>query len=209
MYAELLEQGRVGTEERRRTFFGIIRQEAERLTRLIDQVLDLTRWQRREEVGATGSIDVLAVIEGVWAIVRERLEAEGFEHRLVITTTGRYELRADADAITRMLTNLFENAIRYSTTRKEVMLEARACGHELVVSVLDRGRGVASANRARIFEPFFQEHGAEGGESGGIGLGLSLTVQLANSLGGSVTYEPRDGGGSVFSVHLPGIVGTS
>jgi two-component system sensor histidine kinase KdpD len=102
----------------------------------------------------------------------------------------------------RVLANLLENAARYSPPSQTIELAAKREGASLVFSVSDRGPGVRDEDLARIFEPFFRAKNSAP-DAGRAGLGLSIARTLAELQGGSVTYAPRPGGGSIFSLHLP------
>jgi two-component system, OmpR family, sensor histidine kinase KdpD len=102
----------------------------------------------------------------------------------------------------RIVCNLLENAARYSPPTQPIELAAKRDGARLVFTVSDRGPGVPEEDLARIFEPFFRAKNAAP-DAGRAGLGLSIARTLAELQGGSVTYTPRPGGGSVFALHLP------
>lgn len=115
----------------------------------------------------------------------------------------------DPIALGRALGNLLQNAQRHGGQEIEVSIEARG-GHAphgtdawWVITVADRGPGVAPEERERIFEPFYRPQGHHEGRDGGVGLGLSLVRQIARDHGGEVIYEPRPGGGSRFILTLP------
>ncbi|HWH50167.1 MAG TPA: ATP-binding protein, partial [Gemmatimonadaceae bacterium] len=102
----------------------------------------------------------------------------------------------------RVLCNLLENASRYSPPTQPIELGARREEDALLFTVADRGPGVAEADVTRIFEPFFRARNAPP-DAGRAGLGLSIARTLAEIQGGTLTYSPRPGGGSVFALRLP------
>jgi two-component system sensor histidine kinase KdpD len=102
----------------------------------------------------------------------------------------------------RVLCNLLENAVRYTPTADGIELAARREGDQLVFTVADRGPGINQDDVARVFEPFYRARNATP-DAGRAGLGLSIARTLAEIQGGEVTYAPRPGGGSVFSLRLP------
>jgi two-component system sensor histidine kinase KdpD len=103
----------------------------------------------------------------------------------------------------RALVNLIENALKYSPPNAPIGVSALRVGEALEFVVADHGPGVAPADRERIFEPFYRPAGTAADAGGGAGLGLSIARGLAEAQGGSVRYEPRQGGGSLFVLCLP------
>jgi len=116
--------------------------------------------------------------------------------------TGRFDL---TNAL-RALVNLLENAAKYSPPGSPITIKAGRRGDRLLISVLDRGPGVPVEERERIFEPFYRPAGTPP-DVRGTGLGLSIARGLAVAQGGAVEFEPRAGGGSVFTLVLPGAGG--
>jgi two-component system sensor histidine kinase KdpD len=102
----------------------------------------------------------------------------------------------------RALVNLIENAAKYGPPSEPIELAVAGVGPELRIVVADRGPGVAPAERERIFEPFYRAPGVAP-DVGGAGLGLAIARRLAVEQGGDVRYEPRPGGGSLFTLVLP------
>lgn len=172
--------------------------EARRLSDLVDKLLDLSRLQAG---AAEPRPDWLALDELIDAALRSigagRGEAEG-DFRVQIDADIPL-LRADGAQIERAIANLLENARRFAAGH-EVSVRARAVGHRLVLRVVDRGPGVAAADRERIFEPFYQR-----GERGhmGSGLGLAVARGFVQANGGRVWCESLPGQGTSFVVELP------
>jgi len=179
----------------------VIEDESDRLDALVGDLLDLSRIQS----GAVGrSTDVNTVDDLIGAALR-RADAVLRGHTVDVDLlpdqllVGRFDL---TNAL-RALVNLLENASKYSPPGSPITIRAREDGDRLRISVLDRGPGVPAAERERIFEPFYRPVGTAP-DAGGTGLGLSIARGLAVAQGGSVDFEPRAGGGSVFTLVLPG-----
>jgi two-component system sensor histidine kinase KdpD len=170
----------------------LIEEEAERLSVLVTDMLDLSRLN-----------------SGARAVVPEPNEAEdllGAALQRVVGATNGHPIRVslhegepllfgrfDFTQTLRALVNLIENAVKYSPADQQVEIKVRREPDWLAFSVLDRGAGVVPEERERIFEPFYR------------GLGLSIARAVAEAQGGSLRYEARDGGGSIFTLRVPAV----
>jgi signal transduction histidine kinase len=202
MFGETLELGRVPDDARRREYYRIITRESERLSRLIDNVLDFSRIEsgrRRYERTATA----------VEPLVRETLEAfaypleqRGFKVELAVAP-DLPDVPMDADAIGQALANLIDNAIKYSAEDRVIAVEARRDGGRLALSVSDRGIGIPVAEQARIFEKFYRVGRSETQGRRGSGVGLALVRHVAEAHGGEVSVQSAPGEGSRFTLWLP------
>lgn len=182
-----------------------IEEEADHLNRLVADLLDLSRLN----AGAMPMrIEVNAAEDLLGAAVQQVGGAIG-ERRLVVNTLGGKGAadtlllgRFDFVQALRALVNLIENAHKYSSRGERIELSVVRVGDELRFSVADRGTGVPTSEVERIFEPFYRAPGAPP-DVGGAGLGLAIAKRLASEQRGDVRYEPREGGGSVFTLVLP------
>jgi signal transduction histidine kinase len=113
------------------------------------------------------------------------------------------EVTMDADAVGQALANLIDNAIKYSADDRAVSIDARVIDGRLVISVRDRGVGIAQAEQARIFEKFYRVGRSETQGRRGSGVGLALVRHIAQAHGGDVTVESAPGEGSRFALRLP------
>lgn len=179
----------------------VIEEESDRLDALVGDLLDLSRIQS----GAIGpSVEVNTADDLIGAALR-RADAV-LQGRSVDIDLGPNELlvgRFDLTNTLRALVNLLENATKYSPPASPITIRATRERDVLRISVLDRGPGVPIEERQRIFEPFYRPS-ATAPDVRGTGLGLSIARGLATAQGGSVEFEAREGGGSVFTLTLPG-----
>jgi len=203
LYAELLEQGRVPDDEKRRDYLQTIGRETERLARLVGNALDFSRLEQGQKKYARERFDLGAALNCLLDTHEPRLRESGLKMGRAIPETP-VELESDRDAIEQIVLNLLDNAAKYAAGGGEVLVEAkpRAAGGAMV-RVLDRGPGIPAAHREKVFEKFHRVDDALTAEKGGAGLGLSIGRQLARGLGGELRHEPRDGGGVVFVLELP------
>jgi two-component system sensor histidine kinase KdpD len=180
----------------------IIEQEADRLNRFVADLLDLSRLN----AGAlTLHIEINAIDDLLGALV-QRVEASLGAKRLAVTLPPGDALlvgRFDFVQALRALGNLVENAGKYDRSDASIEVTALREGGDIAIRVADRGPGVSRADEGRLFEPFQRRDGSPP-NSGGAGLGLSIARRVADAQGGRVTYAPRPGGGSVFTLYLPG-----
>jgi two-component system sensor histidine kinase KdpD len=178
-----------------------IEEQADRLTRLVSDLLDLSRLKG----GGYSAVAELNTAEDlIGAAVRQTRGLFGDRHLRTVIDLRSPALVGyfDFSQSLRVLANLLENAVRYSPAAGSIELGARRDGDQLVFTVTDRGPGIAESDVLRVFEPFYRAASAAP-DAGRAGLGLSIARTLAEIQGGSLTYEQRDGGGSIFSLRLP------
>lgn len=178
-----------------------IEEEADRLNRLVTDLLDLSRLNAK----AMPIRLELNTAEDLIGAAVQRVGGTTGSHRIVIRHDD-----AEAEALTgefdfvqslRVLVNLIENALKYSPADAPVELSAARNGSRLEFRVADRGPGVAAQERQRVFEPFYRAPGVAA-DVGGAGLGLAIASRLAAEQGGELLYDDREGGGSVFTLAL-------
>lgn len=182
---------------------GIIEDEADRLSRLVGDLLDLSRLKG----GAFPVVPELNTAEDLVGTALRQVAGLVNGRTLnpqVDTSQPALLGRFDFVQSLRILTNLIENALRYAPAGSTVDLIVHRDGDALAFAVADRGPGIATENHERIFEPFYRD-AASSPDTGRAGLGLSIARRLAELQGGTLAYEPRAGGGSVFVLRLPAI----
>ena len=202
MFAELMQNGRAETAEKAPQYLRIIMVEAERLTRLINNVLDFAKLERRQESFEKKALDLHAVIARTWESHELHLRESGFATRWKAAAPP-YPVVGDADALAQILVNLLSNAEKYAGAQKDVELHSYLDGEHVCVSVLDRGSGVPTGDERKIFEAFYRAHDSLSSGIQGSGLGLTLAQRLAQEHGGAIVYSRREGGGSNFTLRLP------
>lgn len=179
----------------------IIELQAERLSRFVADLLDLSRLKGNAFTVTPELNTAEDLIGAAMRQVSGLLNGRSIVPR-VNTAEPALLGRFDFVQSLRILNNLLENALRYGPPGSTVELSVERDGGVLIFTIADRGPGITPAERDRVFEPFFR--GAESQpDSNGIGLGLSIARRLAEIQGGSLRYEARAGGGSVFILLLP------
>jgi signal transduction histidine kinase len=201
MYGEMLRDGLVGTEEQRAEYYATITDESERLSRLIDNVLEFARLERgtREMNWTVGPVG--PVLEEAAGKLRAHAQREGFSIALEIGD-DLTAIRFDRDALLQVLFNLVDNAMKYAgtATERSIVLRAQRRGAGVLVSVRDHGPGVHARHLSRIFEPFYRGGDERTRTAKGTGIGLALVKELSERMGAAVSGANADGGG--FCVRL-------
>lgn len=201
MFAEMMHTGR-SAPERHAQYLRIIMVEAERLTRLINNVLDFARLERRERRLDLRPLDLHEMLTRTWPGHEFRLREAGFEARWE-DADGPCPVLGDEDALAQVLVNLLSNAEKYGGERREVILRSHREGAHACISVFDRGGGVPAGEERKIFEAFYRAHDSLSSGIPGTGLGLALARRVVAEHRGEILYQTRPGGGSCFTVRLP------
>ncbi|MDB6025971.1 MAG: hypothetical protein JWM68_2194 [Verrucomicrobiales bacterium] len=205
MFSELLAEGRVKELEKQRSYLGIITAETGRLTRLINNVLDFSHLERGEKKYHFEPCDLTEIARDTCEMYRPHLEESGFGLKCDFGAAP-VRVEGDRDALAQILVNLLSNAEKYSGTSKEISVSLKgttATDASAELTVCDRGVGVPRGSEEKIFEQFYRAHDSLSSGIQGSGLGLTLARQIARSHHGDLYYQPRDGGGSCFTLRLP------
>jgi signal transduction histidine kinase len=203
MYVEMLRDGLVPSEEKRREYYATLGAESERLSRLIDNVLEFSRLERGTRQLELRSAALGPVLEDLLALLRPHAERQGFA--IELTLEGDLPpVRLERDALAQILFNLVENALKYARGAGDRTVSVHAAAQEgkIALSVRDRGPGVPDRRLARIFEPFYRGENELTRETQGSGIGLALVKGLAERMGATVSAKNPPGGGFVVTLLL-------
>jgi heavy metal sensor kinase len=193
---------RHGTREEYRELVGSMLEEVNRLTRLVDELLMISR-------ADSGSIHLKYAAVGVFELARETIAlleplAEEKEQQLVLAGDEDATIQADPVFLRQALINILHNAIKYSPTGATTLLRvAKDNPHSVTISVQDAGPGIAHEHLARIFDRFYRVDQGRSRDAGGFGLGLSITQWAVEAHRGSVSVSSARGQGSTFRITLP------
>ncbi len=202
LFAETLELGRVKTPEKYQEYFSILRKESERLTALINNILDFARIEAGKKEYDFRETNVAELVRHTLDSYRYQIEQQGFTLRENIFD-DLPPLWVDREAIARSLLNLLNNAMKYSRQEKFLAVEVYRDDGVVRLEVADRGIGIPHSEQPKIFEKFYRVSDPLVHESKGSGLGLSLVRHIAEAHGGRVTVESAPGKGSRFTIFLP------
>jgi two-component system sensor histidine kinase KdpD len=184
------------TDGERSELLDVIEGEAARLARLVDDLLDLSKIQ----AGAAAPRADWCDLRDAVATAAEHMRSE---HTIQFSLPEELPLvRADAAQLERVFSNLIENAVKFSPSGSPVLITAGAGGGRVTVRVTDRGRGIPSQHRARVFEPFFRGRGDRGP---GSGLGLAICRGFVEANGGQIVLQTGSGPGTSFAVSFPAV----
>lgn len=188
-------------EEAVRHFASRLHRESERLTLLVQDIIELSRLQGQDVVtsGQPVALD-RAVGE---AVDHSRMTADSRDIRLVIGGSVQTPAFGDATLLTTAVRNLIDNAIRYSPSGTRVGIGVREKDDMALISVTDQGPGIPEEERDRIFERFYRIDSARSRRTGGTGLGLSIVKHVMQQHGGEVSVWSQVGQGSTFTLHIP------
>src|SRR5499427_1256831 len=202
MFGELLATGKYKGEAMGREYAGIITREAERLSHLIDNVLDFARLERGKASYHFAEGHLEEVVERALDVFRHRLEKEKLRLRTEIES-NLPAVRMDEGAMTLVLLNLVDNAVKYAGEGGEVSVRLRRVPGAVALSIADRGSGIAYDEQRRIFERFYRADNARARNVRGSGIGLALVKHIAEAHGGRVEVESAPGRGATFTVYVP------
>jgi signal transduction histidine kinase len=203
VFGEFLRLDRVKDHQKVREYGQHIEDESRRLTQLINNILDFSRMESGYKTYSFAETDVLEIVRGTIKSQEVRLNETGFK---VVFDPPPFALppaNVDPDAIARALGNLLDNAVKYSTSEKEITVRAEKKDEFIAISVTDRGIGIAREEREKIFEKFYRVGTGLVHDVKGSGLGLSLVKHIVEAHGGIVTVSSKPGSGSTFTMYLP------
>jgi len=200
MFAEMLRRDLAPAKHAR--YVETILAESERLSRLLDNVLDFSKIERGEKQYALKTIRLQVPMRRAEATLKPQLERQGYSLRTAIDEAVPAVV-ADADAIEQAVVNLISNAVKYSDGHRGVDLSLWRHDREAVISVRDRGIGIDQKDRARIFDEFFRGSSVDRLQIPGTGLGLTIVAHIARAHGGRIDVESAPGEGSTFSLCVP------
>ncbi len=202
MFAETLAMGRAGDEQTRAEYLQTVVNESERLSRLVDNVLDFSRIEQGKKIYRMECVSLPDVVRAAAQAMQYPLTQNGFALNVAIDE-GLPAVVADADALQQAILNLLANAMKYSGDERQIDLLLLQWEGQAVIRVIDRGIGISAEDQPRIFEKFYRVRSALSDRVAGTGLGLTLVTHIVNAHGGHLQVKSEPGAGSTFSIYLP------
>lgn len=206
LYLDLLTSGMIHDEAKKQEYLNTLATESERLHRLVDNVLDFAKLEKRRANGDLKPVKVSELLDRLRTTWAERVAADGKELVVASTLPDGAEVCTDAAMVQQIVGNLIDNARKYARDAADPRIWLRALPGgtgRVVFEVEDRGTGIPAGERKSVFKPFRRGATADA-TAGGAGLGLALAKQWAEALGGTVAYRPAAGAtGACFRLELP------
>ena len=202
LYAETLEMGRLSSREKYQEYYCIIRKESERLTALINNILDFSRIEAGGKEYDFRETDIGELAHNTLESYRYQIEQHGFAFEEDISG-DLPSIRIDREAIARSLINLVNNALKYSQNEKYLGVKLYRDNGSVKLEVIDHGIGIPPGEQQKIFDKFYRVGNALVHNTKGSGLGLSLVRHIVRAHGGEVSVESAPGQGSKFIIALP------
>ncbi len=202
LFSEILELGRVNSEAKKAEYYRIIRYESLRLSKMIDNILDFSKIEAGRKTYNFANGDMAEVIENVLSSYRYQIINSGFDVQTNIQASLPPVL-IDRDAMAQAISNLLDNAIKYSGEVKQLSITAKTLLSDLSIEIADHGIGIPRAEQAKIFEKFYRVGNGLVHDVKGSGLGLSLVKHIIEAHKGTISVTSQVGKGSRFTILLP------
>jgi signal transduction histidine kinase len=200
--AEMLVRGRVTSLGKQQKYFDTILQQSERLSHLIDNILDFSKMEEGQKVFRFEKADIIPVVKDIVGSFQEHTAEEGFNITLEISEPVPH-VSFDKEALEQVMHNLLDNAFKYSGNSKTIELRLFLKGNRVIFSVRDYGIGIRKEDHDKIFSRFYRA-GEELSQSvKGSGIGLTIVKQIVEAHHGDISVESNPGKGSIFTVKLP------
>ncbi|MCK4822924.1 GHKL domain-containing protein, partial [bacterium] len=186
LFGETLEMGRVETKEKAQEYYRVIIRECERLTQLINNVLNFSRIDSKKEHYEFEYVDMAGVVQDAVDTYKFQLDKEGFKVETKIDRDIPMAL-IDKDAISQVISNLVDNAIKFSKDEKKLTVNLKREEKSILIEVIDSGVGINEKEQKKIFDKFYRVRDELAGEAKGSGLGLTLVKHIVEAHKGKIT----------------------
>jgi two-component system phosphate regulon sensor histidine kinase PhoR len=202
MFSEMLVTQRVRNESKKEEYYRVIYNESDRMSRLINNLLDFANLARGIEFKHFEKINIGQLVTKALEAYRYEAEKAGFQLSVNVAE-NLPDSYADPNAITMAFLNLLDNSVKYSGNRKEIRVCAELKDGAIVLTIEDKGLGIPLAEQGKIFDKFYRVNDPSIRQVRGSGIGLAITKHVAEMHGGNVTVSSEPGEGSTFSLIIP------
>jgi signal transduction histidine kinase len=203
MYIEMLEQGIARDAAREQDYLRVVGAESARLSRLINNVLELSRLEKKQRPFDLRPGSFTEVLEEVRQVMEEKLRQEGFT--LTMAPGEVPDFPYDREVMIQILINLIENSIKFGSqaSPKEITITLALHDNHVAIRVADTGPGIPSKDLKKVFDDFYRVEGALTRTTGGTGIGLALVKKFVTAMGGSVAAANNNGPGCTITLRMP------
>ena len=202
-FIETLLGGALEDSKQSERFLKMMEEDASRLTRLIDDLLELSKIESKETNLKLESIVLKSEVDKVLAAFQPRLIEKRITVENGVSENHMPHVLADRDQLKQVLVNLIDNAVKFNREDGRIVITAKPLENQIQVSIEDTGSGIPKESISRIFERFFRVDQARSRKDGGTGLGLAIVKHIIEAHGGTVSCESKLDRGSQFSFTLP------
>ncbi len=202
MFTEMLLDRRQPDEKKQQQYLRIMLSETERLTRLINNVLDFSSTGKRKKTYQLKEINIVELCRSILDAQQMRLEFHGFEVTFS-SVADDIRTQGDEEALKQVVLNLLSNAEKYSDEIKNIVISITTKDQFVCINIKDRGIGIAHQHARLIFDEFYRVDDSLTTKKRGTGLGLTIAQRIVGQHNGQIIYMPHQGGGSVFQIQLP------
>ncbi|HSP86545.1 MAG TPA: HAMP domain-containing sensor histidine kinase, partial [Ignavibacteriaceae bacterium] len=201
MFAETLELDRVKSDEKKKEYYSIISNEANRLSRIVNKILNFSRMEAGKKTYNFTIAKLNEIVESTFNTYKFHLQNNGFTFKL-IQSENLPEIYADNEAVSEALINLIDNAVKYSNEQKEIIITTGFDTEKVFIEVQDKGIGISQDDQKRIFEKFFRATTGSVHNTKGTGLGLTIVKHIMDAHKGEIKLKSNIEKGSAFRLEF-------
>jgi len=202
MFSETLEMNRVKSDEKRQEYYSIISQEANRLGRIVNTILNFSKMEAGKRKYQFEEKDLNEIVEQMFSNYKFHLKNKNFQFNF-FPDENLPKIKIDEEAISEAIINLIDNAVKYSDDKKEIIIKTGTDYNFAYIEVSDKGIGISSEDQKKIFDKFFRVSTGLVHNSKGTGLGLTLVKHIMDAHNGKIRLKSKLGEGSTFILLFP------
>jgi signal transduction histidine kinase len=200
--AEVLQAGKIKNKAKQDELISLVVDESGRLSRFLHNILDYGKIEQQIKTYNFQNAEIQSVVRETVKLFLYRLESDGFVLQTNLPENPLF-LKIDTDAVKQALTNLIDNANKYSSDKKDIMIQVIEKEKQVEIQVKDKGLGIPSKDREKIFEGFYRHAEAIRHSPKGVGLGLKIVKHIMEAHKGEIKVESQPNRGSTFSLIFP------
>lgn len=202
-YTETMLDGMVDDPAMQKQFLGIIDTEADRMNRLVKELLQLSRMENQQEQWSMKELNIIPLLQNAVTKVELTAAAKKQQLNILFKSDERLPVVVDRDKIEQVVLNILSNSIKYTQEGGRIDVDALRREKTVYIIVSDNGIGIPEEELGRVFERFFRVDKARSRAMGGTGLGLSISKQIVDEHGGNIEIESKEGRGTKVTISLP------